>query len=155
MPFELAYKAFETLFIYEMNFMIPLFYMPFLLWLAFRAHGSSEAAESRMVAKKPIIIHSLLNIIVTLVWILIYGENLMNHDSPWFSIFDVGAPFGMLLLLVVIPGGLITAWWIGPKRDDSTAKKPSYILASRIFYVISIVPSFWMILFYIGMSSAK
>ena len=155
MFFNLAYKAFETLFFCEVNYMIPVFYMPFLLWLAFRAHGSREAAGSRMIAKKSTIIHSFLNILVTLVWILIYGENLMDHDNPWFSIFDVWAPLGMLLLLVVIPGGLITAWWIGPKGDNSTAKKPAYILASKIFYVISAVPSFWLILFYTGMTSAK
>ncbi len=154
MSFATVYHSLETLFYYEVNFLIPVFYLPFLIWFAYRAHGSRDIGSS-VVAKKPLIIHSVLNVLATLVWILIYGEIYINPDSPWFAIFDVAAPIGMLLLLIVLPSGLITAWCIGPKGKNSAVKKPTYILASKIYYVVSVIPSFWMILFFIGMASGK
>lgn len=155
MTFEVLYKAFETLFSFEMNFMIPIFFAPVLLWLAFRAHRSNEIVGSSVRSKGSLLIYSSTNVFVAFVWVLVFGENLIKHDSLWFPIFDVAAPLGILLLLFVIPAAIITAWWLGRKEHDSAANKSAYILLSIIFYLISIIPSCLMILFYTGMALGK
>ena len=152
---EVLYQVFFTLFFYEVKLFIPIIYAPFLLWSAFNAHISSRSETSSVSSSRELLIYSSLNIFIMLVWILIFGENHMNHDNPWFPIFDVGAPLGMFSLLVVIPTGLIAASWIGKKRHNLPAENNGYVLASRIFYIISAVPPIWLTLFYSELMFAR
>ena len=152
--YEGVYNVIIALSGYILKFKVPVFFVPPLLWLAFKAHNSNEAAEPTVTSTKSPNIHSSLNVFVVLVWILIYREHYISHDSSWFPIFDVGAPLGMLGILFVIPVGLITSCYFIEKEPCSVANKLVYIyiLASRAVYIVSAIIPIWMILFYTGMA---
>ena len=144
---EPLYQFFFTLFLYEIKWRLPVIYAPFLFYLALRAHKPDALANSRI----EIFIYSSLNIFVTLVWVLIFGENLLDHNRALFTLFDVGAPLGMFVLLFVLPIGLIAARLNRKNNNDLAAVKNKYILASGIYYALSLLPSIWLVLFYSGL----
>jgi hypothetical protein len=58
MFFEEVYNITVALSGYILKFMIPVFFMPFLLWLAFRAHDSSGTSKSEVSSRKLLFFHS-------------------------------------------------------------------------------------------------
>lgn len=93
-------------------------------------------------------IYSILNILAAFTWFAILVEALPLPTR--IPLFDYGAVFAGLLLLVLVPLGLLSIYLIGRKSSrETTLAFRRYFLFSKILSIVSCVPGILVILFYL------
>lgn len=138
---ELLFSAFTSLFGFLVNSWVPVVLAGPVLWEALRAPPLQEISN---------LSHRLLlsaEITAAVMWVFLYGEHWSHGRVP---LFDYGAPLLTLVAVVAIPllgaGALLKLSTLIERRGGIALS-----VLSLPFLVMSLVPGFFFILFYLGM----
>ena len=86
--------------------------------------------------------YTIINLLIIIVWLLFALEN-----SPYRNkISDYGAPYGGLILLLLIPISFIISYFI--KSSNKKREFYRYITLSKFLWILSLIPGSVVVLFY-------
>lgn len=109
---------------------------------------TSQVSENQNSNQVIFWIYSILNIVAAFTWFSVLIEILPLPIR--IPLFDYGAIITGLLLLVLIPLGLLSIHLIGRRSIGGIALVfRRYVLFSKIFLVISLIPGILAIIFYL------
>lgn len=133
-----------TLIIYPIVFVCFILFL-ILLWSFIKILSQDFTSYEQGYSKLEFWYHSGINGIVMLVWIL-----LLIESSPLNNrISDYGAPFGAVLLLLIVPLGLLIAWMYRRRQTKAVSLLlRKYMNKSKIFWSLSTIPGLLLVAFY-------
>ena len=105
---------------------------------------STQILDISSSSKSKFYFYSSINLLIILVWFLFALE-----ISPYKNrISDYGAPYGGLLLLILIPVSLVISAFIKTESANFRKEFYRYIALSKLLWLLSLVPGTVVVLFY-------
>lgn len=105
------------------------------------------AYRHSLVSNNPF--HSVVNIVISLLWVLLIVESSPLRNS----VSDYGAPIGFALLLGVVPVCYVVSWVL--RRGNVSVPVKSYVMLSRLLWGIQIIPAILLVFFWYAWASAR